>query len=86
MDASNRSKCQLIIIVDAADGPDAANVAQVSSVHDLCTHITAKFISTTRSKYHHMAVRHAHGNLGEVIECAHAVDALRHLNCLQEFQ
>ena len=82
MDTSNRSKRQLIIIVDTADGPNAANVAQVSSVHDLGTHITAKFISTTRSKYHHMAVRHAHGNLGKVVECAHTVDTFGHLNSL----
>ena len=82
MDASDRAKRQLIIIVNAADGPDSANVAQVSCIHDLCPHITAEFISTTRSKYHHMAVRHAHGDLGEVIECAHTVDTFRHLDCL----
>ena len=82
MDASDCAKRQLIIIIDAADGPDAANVTQVSRVHDLGTHISVEFISTARSKYHYMAVRHAHGDLGEVIECAHTVDTFRHLDCL----
>ena len=82
MDASDRAKRQLIIIIDAADGPDATDVAQVSRVHDLGTHISVEFISTARSKYHHVAVRHAHGDLGEVIECAHTVDTFGHLDCL----
>lgn len=44
MDARNCSQGQLRIVVDATNGPDSANIAQLGLIEDLSTLITIEGI------------------------------------------
>ena len=81
MHTRDAPQSQFSVIINTTDAPYTADIAQMSSVEDLCAFVPIEVIRTD-SNDHHVTVSHANRHLSEVIDRRHAVNTLRHLNCL----
>ena len=85
MDTCYSAKCQFLVIINSADAPNTANISQVGSIQNLSPFVTIQIVAAD-SNHHYVAVSHAHSDLGVIVERAHAVDTLRHLDRFLELE